>query len=182
MWYILFVVYAPYAMLPLPLRWCVLAGYGTALTHMVMAGITLLRDPTYVRILGLHFGLYYLFFFTKLTLLVHPYHDTTLSSLATSQVCFATRSFLFVKVRLILQLQLHDVTCIVRMLTTNVLLYLAMNLAGMYTKYLTDRGQRQAFLETHRSMETRQRTQNENNRQEKLLLSGETCFILLVSI
>lgn len=50
MWYILFVVYAPYAMLPLPLRWCVLAGYGTALTHMVMAGITLLRDPTYVRV------------------------------------------------------------------------------------------------------------------------------------
>lgn len=43
----------------------------------------------------------------------------------------------------------------------------------MYTKYLTDRGQRQAFLETHRSTETRQRTQNENNRQEKLLLSGK---------
>lgn len=59
------------------------------------------------------------------------------------------------------------------MLTTNVLLYLAVNLAGMYTKYLTDRGQRQAFLETHRSSETRQHTQNENNRQEKLLLSGE---------
>ncbi|KZC05160.1 Adenylate cyclase type 8 [Dufourea novaeangliae] len=119
MWYILFVVYAPYAMLPLPLRWCVLAGYGTALTHMVLAGITLLRDPTH----------------------------------------------------------LHDVACIVRMLTTNVLLYLAMNLAGMYTKYLTDRGQRQAFLETHRSLETRQRTQNENNRQEKLLLSVLPDFV-----
>ncbi|XP_076247270.1 adenylyl cyclase 78C isoform X3 [Calliopsis andreniformis] len=119
MWYILFVVYAPYAMLPLPLRWCVLAGYGTALTHMVMAGITLLRDPTY----------------------------------------------------------LNNITCVVRMLTTNVLLYLAMNLAGMYTKYLTDRGQRQAFLETHRSMETRQRTQNENNRQEKLLLSVLPDFV-----
>lgn len=49
MWYILFVVYAPYAMLPLPLRWCVLAGYGTALTHMVMAGISLLQSSTYVR-------------------------------------------------------------------------------------------------------------------------------------
>ncbi|XP_076228761.1 adenylyl cyclase 78C isoform X2 [Nomia melanderi] len=119
MWYILFVVYAPYAMLPLPLRWCVLAGYGTALTHMVLAGVTLLRDPTH----------------------------------------------------------LHDVACIVRMLTTNVLLYLAMNLAGMYTKYLTDRGQRQAFLETHRSLETRQRTQNENNRQEKLLLSVLPDFV-----
>lgn len=70
-------------------------------------------------------------------------------------------------------LQLQDATCIIRMLTTNVLLYLAVNLAGMYTKYLTDRGQRQAFLETHRSTETRQRTQNENNRQEKLLLSGK---------
>lgn len=69
--------------------------------------------------------------------------------------------------------QLQDATCIVRMLMTNVLLYLAVNLAGMYTKYLTDRGQRQAFLETHRSTETRQRTQNENNRQEKLLLSGK---------
>lgn len=69
--------------------------------------------------------------------------------------------------------QLHDITCIIRMLTTNMLLYLAVNLAGMYTKYLTDRGQRQAFLETHRSTETRQRTQNENNRQEKLLLSGK---------
>ncbi|EFN82018.1 Adenylate cyclase type 8 [Harpegnathos saltator] len=119
MWYILFVVYAPYAMLPLPLRWCVLAGYGTALTHLVMAGISLLRDSTHLR----------------------------------------------------------DVACIVRMLTTNVLLYLAVNLAGMYTKYLTDRGQRQAFLETHRSMETRQHTQNENNRQEKLLLSVLPDFV-----
>ena len=70
-------------------------------------------------------------------------------------------------------LQLQDAACIIRMLTTNVLLYLAVNLAGTYTKYLTDRGQRQAFLETHRSTETRQRTQNENNRQEKLLLSGK---------
>ncbi|XP_020287381.1 adenylate cyclase type 8-like isoform X2 [Pseudomyrmex gracilis] len=119
MWYILFVVYAPYAMLPLPLRWCVLAGYGTALTHMVMAGISLLRDSTY----------------------------------------------------------LQDIMCIIRMLTTNVLLYLAVNLAGMYTKYLTDRGQRQAFLETQRSTETRQRTQNENNRQEKLLLSVLPDFV-----
>ncbi|XP_012222680.1 adenylyl cyclase 78C isoform X3 [Linepithema humile] len=122
MWYILFVVYAPYAMLPLPLRWCVLAGYGTALTHMVMAGISLL-------------------------------HSTHFFS------------------------QLRDFACIVRMLTTNVLLYLAVNLAGMYTKYLTDRGQRQAFLETHRSTETRQRTQNENNRQEKLLLSVLPDFV-----
>lgn len=55
----------------------------------------------------------------------------------------------------------------------NSLLYLAVNFAGMYTKYLTDRSQRKAFLETHRSMETRYRTQSENDKQEKLLLSGK---------
>lgn len=58
-------------------------------------------------------------------------------------------------------------------LADNAVLYIAVNFAGMYTKYLTDRGQRKAFLETHRSMETRCRTQKENDRQEKLLLSGE---------
>lgn len=45
MWYILFVVYAPYAMLPLPLRWCVLAGSGTVLTHMTMTIATIFYDP-----------------------------------------------------------------------------------------------------------------------------------------
>lgn len=52
------------------------------------------------------------------------------------------------------------------------LLYTAVNFAGMYTKYLTDRSQRRAFLETHRSTEARLRTQKENDQQEKLLLSG----------
>lgn len=55
----------------------------------------------------------------------------------------------------------------------NVTLYVAINFAGMYTKYLTDRTQRKAFLETRRAMEMRCRTQKENERQEKLLLSGE---------
>ncbi|XP_034943359.1 adenylyl cyclase 78C isoform X2 [Chelonus insularis] len=119
MWYILFVVYAPYAMLPLPLRWCVIAGSGTAFVHMTMIIASLFHNSDYSR----------------------------------------------------------DIVCVVKMLTTNTLLYSAVNLAGMYTKYLTDRGQRQAFLETHRSMETRQRTQNENNRQEKLLLSVLPDFV-----
>ncbi|XP_046621280.1 adenylyl cyclase 78C-like isoform X2 [Neodiprion virginianus] len=117
-WYILFVVYAPYAMLPLPLRWCVIAGSGTALAHTIMSVITLKSDSAE-----------------------------------------------------------YDEVCFPRLLATNVLLYVAVNLAGMYTKYLTDRGQRQAFLETHRSLETRHRTQNENNRQEKLLLSVLPDFV-----
>lgn len=55
----------------------------------------------------------------------------------------------------------------------NIFLYGAINFAGMYTKYLTDRGQRKAFIETYKSMETRQKTKMENDKQEKLLLSGK---------
>ncbi|KAL4084910.1 hypothetical protein QTP88_027778 [Uroleucon formosanum] len=57
------------------------------------------------------------------------------------------------------------------------LLYAAVNFAGMYTKYLTDRSQRKAFLETHRSTEARFKTQKENEQQEKLLLSVLPDFV-----
>ena len=56
-------------------------------------------------------------------------------------------------------------------------LYLAVNWSGSYTKYLTERAQRKAFLETRRSLETRYRTQQENERQEKLLLSVLPSFV-----
>jgi adenylate cyclase 8 len=71
-------------------------------------------------------------------------------------------------------IKLEDNECKIRRIAANTLLYIAVNFAGMYTKYLTDRSQRKAFLETHRSMETRYRTQSENDKQEKLLLSGES--------
>lgn len=72
-----------------------------------------------------------------------------------------------------LQTEDESSACKIRRIVANACLYMAVNFAGMYTKYLTDRSQRKAFLETHRSMETRYRTQNENDKQEKLLLSGE---------
>lgn len=69
--------------------------------------------------------------------------------------------------------QCHDTEdCKIHRIIANVLLYVCVNFAGMYTKYLTDRSQRKAFLETHRSTVTRFRTQVENDKQEKLLLSG----------
>lgn len=43
-WYILFVLYAPYVMLPLPTRWCVLAGFGTASMHFLLACLSILND------------------------------------------------------------------------------------------------------------------------------------------
>ena len=56
-------------------------------------------------------------------------------------------------------------------------MYLGVNWLGLYTKYLTERAQRKAFLETRRSLETRFKTQKENERQEKLLLSVLPSFV-----
>ena len=57
------------------------------------------------------------------------------------------------------------------------LLYMAVNWIGLYTKYLTERAQRKAFLETRRSLETRFQAQKENDRQERLLLSVLPSFV-----
>ncbi|KAK6625225.1 hypothetical protein RUM43_005516 [Polyplax serrata] len=59
----------------------------------------------------------------------------------------------------------------------NICIYWAINFAGMYTKYLTDRSQRKAFIETYKSMETRYKTHLENDKQEKLLLSVLPDFV-----
>ncbi|XP_049854245.1 adenylate cyclase type 8 isoform X4 [Schistocerca gregaria] len=118
-WYVLFIVFVTYAMLPLPLRWCMILGCATAAIHII-----------------------------------------------TSAFKYAAPSK-----------QVVDLHSVLLQLCTNAMLYVAVNFAGMYTKYLTDRGQRKAFLETHRSMETRCRTQKENDRQEKLLLSVLPDFV-----
>ncbi|CAH0557313.1 unnamed protein product [Brassicogethes aeneus] len=118
-WYVLFIVFVPYAMLPLPLRWCMIAGCLSALGHIIIISIEVYR----------------------------------------SKEIFDNNE------------------CKIRRIITNILLYTAVNFAGMYTKFLTDRSQRLAFLETHRSMETRYRTQSENDKQEKLLLSVLPDFV-----
>ncbi|CAH1788216.1 unnamed protein product [Owenia fusiformis] len=53
----------------------------------------------------------------------------------------------------------------------NVLIFTAVNLAGVFTHYPTEVAQRQAFLETRRCIEARMKCQRENQQQERLLLS-----------
>lgn len=119
-WYILFTVFVPYAMLPLPLRWCMISGCVSSISHITITVIKLIKGSSNVDYVS---------------------------------------------------------ECCIRRIIANSLLFTAVNFAGMYTKYLTDRSQRKAFLETHRSMETRYRTQNENDKQEKLLLSVLPDFV-----
>lgn len=59
---------------------------------------------------------------------------------------------------------------------SNILIYMAINFAGMYTKYLTDRGQRMAFIETHKAMEHKRESEKEYDRTQKLLDSSEYCL------
>ncbi|KAI2810933.1 Adenylate cyclase type 8 [Blomia tropicalis] len=68
----------------------------------------------------------------------------------------------------------HD---FIRMVFANFFLYACINLISMYTKYLTDCSQRNAFLETRRSIETRYKIERENGKQEKLLLSVLPPFV-----
>ncbi|XP_078584314.1 adenylate cyclase type 8-like [Branchiostoma floridae x Branchiostoma japonicum] len=69
-----------------------------------------------------------------------------------------------------------------RQLVANLLLYVCVNLAGLYTNYLTDRAQRLAFLETRRCIECRVKIEKENQRQERLLLSILPRFVALEMI
>ncbi|XP_052753771.1 adenylyl cyclase 78C [Galleria mellonella] len=113
-WYMLFIIFVPYAMLPLSLGWCIVVGVLSSLAHI-------LTTPTSIKEL------------------MDNYPQAR--------------------------------SCCTRMLVGNTLLYTAVNFAGMYAKYLADWGQRKAFLETHRSMVTRQKTKRESDRQWKLFQS-----------
>ncbi|KAG7282049.1 hypothetical protein CRUP_023565, partial [Coryphaenoides rupestris] len=59
----------------------------------------------------------------------------------------------------------HD-AMLLRKVFAKGLLYFGMNTAGLFIHYLTDRSQRQAFLETRRCIEGRLKLEMENQRQE----------------
>ncbi|XP_026219775.1 adenylate cyclase type 8 [Anabas testudineus] len=69
-----------------------------------------------------------------------------------------------------------------RKVLSKALLYLAMNTAGLFIHYLSDRTQRHAFLETRRCIEGRVRLERENQRQERLLMSILPRFLVLEMI
>uniref|UniRef100_A0A3Q2VEJ1 Adenylate cyclase type 8 n=1 Tax=Haplochromis burtoni TaxID=8153 RepID=A0A3Q2VEJ1_HAPBU len=66
--------------------------------------------------------------------------------------------------------------------TAQAVLFMCMNTAGIFISYLSDRAQRQAFLETRRCIEARLRLETENQRQERLVLSVLPRFVVLEMI
>ncbi|XP_051954794.1 adenylate cyclase type 8-like [Xyrauchen texanus] len=71
---------------------------------------------------------------------------------------------------------------LLRKILSKALLYISMNVAGLFVHYLTDRSQRQAFLETRRCIEGRMKLETENQRQERLVLSILPRFVALEMI
>ncbi|PZC77647.1 hypothetical protein B5X24_HaOG203091 [Helicoverpa armigera] len=125
-WYMLFIVFVPYAMLPLSLIWCIIIGTLTFLAHVLATAVVIkesMEDTKRAVNCNINF----------------------------SDMC--------------------SYACSLRLLIGNAMLYVAVNFAGMYAKSLADWGQRKAFLETRRSMVTRERTKRESDRQWKLFQS-----------
>ena len=60
---------------------------------------------------------------------------------------------------------------LLHLMLANIIIYTAVNLAGVLTGYPSEQAQRQAFLETRRYVEARLNLQRENQEQERLLLS-----------
>ncbi|XP_038616364.1 adenylate cyclase type 8 isoform X1 [Tachyglossus aculeatus] len=70
----------------------------------------------------------------------------------------------------------------VNQIVAQAVLFMCMNTAGIFISYLSDRAQRQAFLETRRCVEARLRLETENQRQERLVLSVLPRFVVLEMI
>lgn len=49
-WYVLFIVFVPYAMLPLPLKWCVVAGSTSSICHLFVTSLARFLDPNVVSV------------------------------------------------------------------------------------------------------------------------------------
>ncbi|XP_061549482.1 adenylate cyclase type 8 isoform X1 [Phycodurus eques] len=88
-------------------------------------------------------------------------------------------SGLHLLVRLLLA---HDAPLSSNQVAAQTVLFMCMNTAGIFISYLSDRAQRQAFLETRRCIEARLRLETENQRQERLVLSVLPRFVVLEMI
>ncbi|KAG9336305.1 hypothetical protein JZ751_002652 [Albula glossodonta] len=76
----------------------------------------------------------------------------------------------------------YNDTALLRKVLAKALLYMGMNTAGLFIHYLSDRTQRQAFLETRRCIEGHVKLERENQRQERLVMSILPRFVALEMI
>nr|XP_057923426.1 adenylate cyclase type 8 isoform X3 [Doryrhamphus excisus] len=140
--------------------------------------VTWVAMATQILAAGLGYGLlgdgvgYVLFaLFATYSMLPLPLAWAILAGLFTSG--------LHLLVRLLLS---HNAPLSTNQVAAQTVLFMCMNTAGIFISYLSDRAQRQAFLETRRCIEARLRLETENQRQERLVLSVLPRFVVLEMI
>ncbi|XP_022823732.1 adenylate cyclase type 8-like [Spodoptera litura] len=120
-WYMLFIIFVPYAMFPLSLCWCITIGMLSIAAQFVQILVDI---------------------------------KMRIQSETTAINCLG-----------------NDYNCTLRITASNLVLYVAVNLAGLYAKSLMDWGQRKVFLETRKSMIAYEKTKKESDKQLKLFQS-----------
>lgn len=169
-------------MMPMALSWCFLCSVATSLTDLLLTCISFMmaNHNQHADLIG--FG------FTRLSLnsnslngasgnesIVGSLNVTSINSAHINESARGAsimnssheNSILYLAGKLLVQL------------LTKLAIYLTINLVCLYTKYLIDLAQRNAFLETRRSIETRAKIERENDKQERLLLSLLPRFVAL---
>uniref|UniRef100_A0A8C5MPA6 Adenylate cyclase type 8 n=1 Tax=Leptobrachium leishanense TaxID=445787 RepID=A0A8C5MPA6_9ANUR len=151
----------------------------TSYTYLQFSGVvTWVAMATQILAAGLGYGLlgdgigYVLFtLFATYSMLPLPLTWAIMAGLVTSLL------------QIVMQLVIPRlaVTSINQIIAQTVL-FMCMNTAGIFISYLSDRAQRQAFLETRRCVEARLRLETENQRQERLVLSVLPRFVVLEMI
>ncbi|XP_040835385.1 adenylate cyclase type 8 isoform X3 [Ochotona curzoniae] len=151
----------------------------TSHTYLQYSGVvTWVAMTTQILAAGLGYGLlgdgigYVLFtLFATYSMLPLPLTWAILAGLGTSLL------------QVVLQVLIPRLSVIsVNQVVAQAVLFMCMNTAGIFISYLSDRAQRQAFLETRRCVEARLRLETENQRQERLVLSVLPRFVVLEMI
>ncbi|XP_048214429.1 adenylate cyclase type 8 isoform X3 [Perognathus longimembris pacificus] len=151
----------------------------TSHTYLQYSGVvTWVAMTTQILAAGLGYGLlgdgigYVLFtLFATYSMLPLPLTWAILAGLGTSLL------------QVILQVIIPRLAVIsINQVAAQAVLFMCMNTAGIFISYLSDRAQRQAFLETRRCVEARLRLETENQRQERLVLSVLPRFVVLEMI
>uniref|UniRef100_A0A8D0SAE6 adenylate cyclase n=1 Tax=Sus scrofa TaxID=9823 RepID=A0A8D0SAE6_PIG len=151
----------------------------TSHTYLQYSGlVTWVAMTTQILAAGLGYGLlgdgigYVLFtLFATYSMLPLPLTWAILAGLGTSLL------------QVVLQVLIPRLAVIsINQVAAQAVLFMCMNTAGIFISYLSDRAQRQAFLETRRCVEARLRLETENQRQERLVLSVLPRFVVLEMI
>uniref|UniRef100_A0A2D4FAP3 adenylate cyclase n=3 Tax=Micrurus TaxID=8634 RepID=A0A2D4FAP3_MICCO len=151
----------------------------TSYTYLQYSGVvTWVAMATQILAAGLGCGLlgdgigYVLFtLFATYSMLPLPLTWAILAGLVTSLLQLIMQNFIP-----------RQVVISINQTAAQAVLFMCMNTAGIFISYLSDRAQRQAFLETRRCVEARLRLETENQRQERLVLSVLPRFVVLEMI